>query len=376
MLQQLMNVEQSVSVQATIALGFALVWWAFFMTFKPMIGAWCAKQKWWGSCAKLMEKMFNNYGIFKEMYPSEEAWQFGLCDMYANIICIIAQHALGGLLCIPAVFGLAPASWNVVALARLGGLCEVGWEIYDLGMNWWVGVPDTLMMVMVIHHACAQLMVVPSNLLLENSANYFAQVLNLQGAAVAACTIDAYVKTLDFSKKSDVKTAFYGSALAAFILGFTRGVIFPVLGFKIFLDIYAEGQTFLFFCACGSTITMSFFNYLMIQDAFSRCKKFYELAYGSTVAPATEEAEKDTFVISDAEADDEESESDAEDLVEEGEGQIAPGLVRTMTRPRRGRDSVTPFPSTPVPASQVPPISERKFFSQSSSLALVARFSM
>jgi len=293
MLDQILNVEQTVQAQFTIVLGFALAWWAFFRTFKPMIGEWCAKQKWWKSCAQLMAKMMNNYGIFKEMYPSEEDWQFALSDMYANILCILTQHTVGALLCIPVVFGVGPASWNVVALARLGALCEVGWEIFDLIENWWVGVPAALLQIMFIHHACAQLMVVPSNLLLENSYGYFCQVLNLQGAAVGAFTIDAYVKTLDFSKPNEIRIAFYGSAVAACMITVTRGILFPVFAMMIFNDIWAEGQVLLFFCACGSSVAMLYFNYLMVADSFNRCNKFYQLAFGSSSSMSVVEEEKE-----------------------------------------------------------------------------------
>jgi hypothetical protein len=197
--------------------------------------------------------------------------------MHANCICVLFQHGLGALLCVPAIFGLLP-NWNVHALARLGGLCEVGWEYWDVIDMLIARRPLAFFILLCIHHGCAQLIVIPANLYLEDSTAYYAQVANLQGVALFALIVDLWVKTLDFNKPKEMRIAAWGSYWFCFVVFASRGFLYPYLAYYMVLDIWGQCPTWVLVCSCISFVSMGFFNFLICFDCVERCKKFYKLA--------------------------------------------------------------------------------------------------
>merc|ERR1712224_821883 len=60
-----------------------------------------------------------------------------LSKMMGQMLTISGQHFLGGMLCIPAIFGCGFSRETALLLARHGALIELGWEIQDTVERLW-----------------------------------------------------------------------------------------------------------------------------------------------------------------------------------------------------------------------------------------------
>ena len=104
--------------------------------------------------------------FFVDFKTDEEAFDFACL-----FLGIIAQHATGGALCAPALFGVGNAA-VAVTLANHGALCEVGWELQDVatrayqvlfgGASGKAKNPLPLLIIIAIHHSMGLAMAIPS----------------------------------------------------------------------------------------------------------------------------------------------------------------------------------------------------------------------
>merc|ERR1712217_1019962 len=118
---------------------------------------------------------------------TDEEWEALVANIYSNWLSVIVQHGASGLLCVPFVFGIdtfPTIGMHPYHLVRLGGMCEFGWEMYDIIIRTAKGDSWNLLCIVILHHACAQLLVVPCNMYMaETSWAYAASICNLQGLA-------------------------------------------------------------------------------------------------------------------------------------------------------------------------------------------------
>ena len=140
----------------------------------------------------------HGYGIH---FDDEQAFFFGCI-----FIAILAQHGLGGALCLPSVLGFtAPiAGVPIASIACWGALCETGWEVQDgleriyqltfEGKEGKAKNPPALCILMCFHHAMGLSMVIPMNLKYRDNRYYHELVFLLEFAAFIAMSLQLCVR--------------------------------------------------------------------------------------------------------------------------------------------------------------------------------------
>merc|ERR1712232_1187938 len=137
----------------------------------------------------MQKVMKEGYGV---TYELEDAREFGF-----ELMAILMQHFLGGMLCLPVLLGLPQFSAPVaMAMARHGGSCEAGWEIQDYitricekafgGEKGNKKNPASIMVIFGIHHFMGTMMVIPMNLFFPTCYWSSLLVCLLQAAATLA----------------------------------------------------------------------------------------------------------------------------------------------------------------------------------------------
>jgi hypothetical protein len=218
--------------------------------------------------------------FFIEM-EKEEAYIFG-CLMFA----ILAQHGVGGLLCIPSVFNLAPylgVSAGVAStLACHGALCEAGWELQDTITRLYERAkygekkqPLVLLIIIGMHHFMGMSMVIPMNLFYGSNQYYHELVFLLQFAAFVAMGLQNLGYFLDLNTPEGLRTSRYFATFVFITMLYSRLFRFWFVGYMIVTSIYADGATGMLILGCFVLTTMGLFNLLMVADAG---KKFFKLA--------------------------------------------------------------------------------------------------
>jgi len=168
-----------------------------------------------------------------------------------SIIPILSQHFLGGMLCLPAIFGLGVPREAAVALVRHGALVELGWEIQDSTERLYERFftadgrrtqPNGLLFSLFTHHAMQWALVIPMNLYYSELSGYHELVFMLEGASSIAALVGIYGYTLDTSDRSQLQQMVVMNAFNLAIMVYTRFVHYWWSVFKCLSYFYAEGS--------------------------------------------------------------------------------------------------------------------------------------
>lgn len=144
---------------------------------------------------------------------------------------IYLQHFIGGALCLPAVLGYTDA-W-AANLACLGVLSEMGWEMSDMAdivitrstaIDGKERVPDTLVMIMTIHHSMTLTLGLPLVMKYRQLRTLHLLTFNLQWAAALAISANEYCKTLDLKNQRQLWTFRIINGICFGIMAWMRGI--------------------------------------------------------------------------------------------------------------------------------------------------------
>lgn len=197
---------------------------------------------------------------------------------------IMGQHMLGGLLCMPAIFGLGVPRDAAVALVRHGALIELAWELQDTAERLHerlftelghVTQPNGMFFFLFMHHAMQWALVIPMNLYYSHLSGYHELVFMLEGAAGFAGLVAFYSYTLDTSKRSDLRQIIICNAFGVVVMVYTRFIHYWWSGFKCLEHFYVEGSYVVLAVAmvCGC-ILMPYVAMSFIPQQWNKLVKF------------------------------------------------------------------------------------------------------
>lgn len=272
--------EPTLSVQLLETLLLALA----FGVIMPISTRLCSrvfkKRPWYPHASELMrdtgEKMLG-------IEVTDEMTDKGMGQM----VPILLQHILGGLLCLPAIFGMGVPRATAFALARHGALLELGWELQDTAErlherfffeNGEKLQPNGLFFFMGMHHAMQWALVIPMNLYYSELAGYHELVFMLEGAAGVAMLINFYGYTLDVSKKGECLQMVITNAFGLVVMAYTRAMHYWVSLFKCLSHFYAEGCWVVLVVGvlCGACM-MPYIGLAFIPQQWSKLLKFFRM---------------------------------------------------------------------------------------------------
>ena len=121
-LSALISCDAKLETQLTLAALQAVFWYVAIAIIAKLGAFYVKKQPWCQQWTTLNRSTFKK-AFFVDFKTDPEAFDFACL-----FLGIIVQHAVGGLLCAPAVFGIGSTA-VATTLACHGALCEVGWEI-------------------------------------------------------------------------------------------------------------------------------------------------------------------------------------------------------------------------------------------------------
>uniref|UniRef100_A0A7S3V232 TLC domain-containing protein n=1 Tax=Aplanochytrium stocchinoi TaxID=215587 RepID=A0A7S3V232_9STRA len=264
--------KRSFDVQFYLLFSQAILVKLMFVVFAKGARAIVDKKAWKKQFIALNKRTWTAMGVD---FGDDETWyQAALFNFPLSF-----HHLVGGLLCVPSVFGVPGISKEVAfALARHGALFETAWEFQDIVTrfyqfifkeNWRKLNPPGLLKILAIHHACGMCAVIPMNLYFGNSVLYHESIFLLQGAAGISIGSQSYAYTLDLKKDSDVFKYKILSLIVLAVILYTRVFRFFSLGLELATLMY--GSNFAIFAlAMAASSLMSIFNVLLLLDALKK----------------------------------------------------------------------------------------------------------
>lgn len=199
---------------------------------------------------------------------------------------ILVQHGVGGVLCLPSVLGFASRLPPGVAsaMARQGGLCEVGWEISDTlqriyqrtcgGEEGRAKNPAALLAMFFMHHSCAQSMVLPLNIFYPENPYYHEGIFLLQGAAIGAFALQQYGFTLDVTTAAGLRQMKMTSGACLGIMTWGRVIRYGYVWWKLISQFMKDRNSFVLKLAVPPVVMLSLFNVALMADCIQKFVKF------------------------------------------------------------------------------------------------------
>jgi hypothetical protein len=261
----------------------------------------CIMMPWCKFCSCIAAKMLagssreqaytdRNVAVFKNVYNvsfgPRAARLFGL-----EVLCICGfQHFLGACLCAPYLF--APVrnyfGWDLnfcVFLARLGGVCEAGWEIGDLAHRIFEKFvlkrhdlqPDALLTLMCIHHFLGMSLVIPMNIFYGAHPLYIETVFNLQMAATLGLAGQQIGFMLDTSKEFELKIMRFLAIITFISMWWMRCIRYYWIWIMFALYFYALNNWVMLAAVLIAGYSMSWLNGLFCSDALKKLKKWWNM---------------------------------------------------------------------------------------------------
>lgn len=282
------NESATASDLLTVVVAIAVFWAAFFYIASLIVTPMVYGKPWLISAGERDyerggKDLYESLGIAKTKRQFVESFM----DMWAWNQAVCVQHFVGGLLCVPAIFGLGDEK-EASSLACLGILSEMGWEIEDM-MTWLykryalpegkAKVPDALLILLGVHHSMTTLLGLPMVLHYRDVRTLHWLCFDLQMAAAVALAVTEYTKLLDISKPRQL-SRFQGlTFFALVVMVATRGFHWIYLCSDLIALWYHERAWV--FLGVGSVISLAFsvFNYFFcIEPFYKRFTKFLKVS--------------------------------------------------------------------------------------------------
>ena len=274
----------------TIACYLALGWMVFMETGRAAIYRLVGDKLW---LKKAMQRDYEREGkkiletIGLEM--TEEEYIKGRTKDWGWLQCVLFQHLIGGLLCIPSVFNLS--SFTVAdasSLACLSILSEMGWEIQDLIVMLYRRfcleggdklVPVISLIIMPIHHSLTCGLGIPTILAYRNLKTLHWMCFDLQTATAISLFIAEYTKLLDVSQPDQLRQFTILTLLGFLVCVWARAIHWFYLLWQ-FVQVWIEDQAYTFLVVgCLVCFIFTLFSYfLCIEPFYKRLVKFMKLS--------------------------------------------------------------------------------------------------
>lgn len=140
--------------------------------------------------------------------------------------------------------------------------------------------------VVFLHHTCAQMLVIPNNMLYRDNPHYAEVVLLLQGATFVCLTIQQYSFTLDIRKRWDLFQMKISVTFVVVTVLWSRVIRYAWLSSALLSTYYADGSV-AFKLALLPVVCMSLFNLLLTVDTSAKFNKFIKLPLWTCTATST-----------------------------------------------------------------------------------------
>ena len=281
-----------------LVLAFAVLWTVIFLIVGESIRK-MVYQKPWLVAAGEKDYERNAKKMYADLGLEDEATLSSHVEFFQSIFgwhcCVIMQHIIGGMLCVPATLGSTSFFVNdhhpediAISLACLGILSELGWEISDI-CTWLYKryyckdgrkkVPGFLVAILLMHHSLTTVLGIP---VILHYRNYYALhwlCFDLQVAGAVALFAGEYTKFLDVSKPSQLKQFQILSFVALVILAWTRGIHWMYLVYE-FCSVWYEEKAWSFLVIGGLLcLVFTVFNFaFVIQPFYLRFLKFMRVS--------------------------------------------------------------------------------------------------
>lgn len=219
------------------------------------------------------------------------------------------QHAIGTLLCLPAVcniygytglanfLGISPAF--AIFLAKQGAMCEAGWELSDVVFRcyskWVQGRhdlnPKSLMIFAFVHHTMGLSMVVPMCAFDGGNPYFHEVVFLLQGAAAVGITAQQFGFLLDIRNAGELFTMKIYIVTTLFCMVWCRGIRYVSILYSIVMYYSAFEMYTMLIAAVLAALVMGFVNALFVVDSISKASKYLPMTTEQAVKMAATKSE-------------------------------------------------------------------------------------
>lgn len=291
----------SLPVQLALLVVQALFWRAVIpllgrRVFRPLVDAHPRSRQW---VELVQATLLKSYGIrlnFGQAYAAGVEFMGVLC-----------QHAVGGLLCLPAVAlgtGSGRAAW--AALARHGALCEAGWELQDSVEKVRIALlgdeevrarnPPLLLALAALHHLMSLSLVIPMNLYYEDNYWYFRLVGMLQGASAVASGAQLWGFFLDVRTRSGLWGMRVLTGISLAVTLHSRLVAYWFVIIQLLIEFRKTSRTFFTVGAIMSAI-MGLLNILFIVEGAHKFWKFASVGVGETDTHAAKTSRRKAHLV-------------------------------------------------------------------------------
>ena len=276
-LSALLNCEPRLEVQLALWVIMAIFWCTFISVFKEVVVKPYVKSRPWCEQWTALNKATFAKSFFIN-FDDKGAFEFA-CLFAA----ILAQHGVGGLMCVPSLLGIGSTTLGA-SLACHGALCEAGWELQDIcthiyeiafgGPEGRKKNPTPLLVLLGVHHAMGQGLIVPMNLYYSQNVYYHEFVFLLQFAAFIAMGLQNIGYTLDVHTAAGLTKMKVLVVITWVTLIYSRGVRYAMVGYQLMATFRADGATHMLYA--GGTVLglMGLLNTLMILDGTAKLAKF------------------------------------------------------------------------------------------------------
>lgn len=291
------NEHPTVAELFALAGCLAIFWSVFFATTVPLITQRVMGKKWFTDSLERDyeregKKLCETIGIPMTM----EEFVDMKARMWPRLQLISVQHLLGGLLCLPSVFGLA-APKTSSALACLSIISEMGWEMEDVVYSLWTrfftkdgkkAVPDIMLLLIPMHHSLTSLLAIPTIMRYRNLRILHLLCFDLQAASAVALIVGEYTKLLDVSKPNHLRQFQALTFVGLLMSMWARGIHWVYILFQ-FTQVWINDEAWIFL-SIGVPVGLFFslFNWFFcIGPFYKRFRKFMRVSREYTSLSAT-----------------------------------------------------------------------------------------
>ena len=153
--------------------------------------------------------------------------------------------------------------------------------------------PVPLLVILGIHHAVGQLMIMPMNIYYPDNKLYHEMVFLLLFAAFTCMTLSQISYTIDTGTIYGLVCMQLCTATSWAIIIYSRCIRFAYVIYLLLLQLYADGAYYVVGFGCVGVVLMSVFNILMIVDATAKLIKFSKKLGSAVIHGLPKNADKE-----------------------------------------------------------------------------------
>jgi len=288
--------------QMIVAGFFAVLWGSFFQIVHSLVFRKVMEQPWSNTIYLVDKKAWKALNLPEDCVTKEYTIR-----TWISFFCASLQHGVSMMFCFPRIFHLFNNSEVENAYVRFGGLCETGWEQYDLLIcsAQFMMAKDkngktlalTNLIFVCMHHIMGQLVIPTANMLITSDEEYWVYAFSLaaiQGSVFLTFPLMNYSKTLDITKRSQFDQFYLITIIMATCNVLVRGIIWTYCCYKSISITWKYGWM-VFGVVCISLVPFSLFNFVLISDWVSKAIKY------RNKFPKTSEDNEEEMVLTPAE---------------------------------------------------------------------------